>query len=351
MISIVIPTKNEENNILPLFKEIKKFLKKDFEIILADSNSQDKTKETALLVSKKLKIKFRYFNTKNKDLSNSAVYGFKKARGKYIVLMDADLQHPPSLILKMLKEIKKNNADVIIASRFLKKSKIKFSWHRRFIARLFRLFISFFIPKIKIKDPATGFFLFKSKIIKKVKLKPKGFRTLIELLLKTKTRKVIEIPFIFQDRKKDKSKLGIKQAITDFSYLLKCWKSEKEHIKFIKFAIVGLSGVIVNQGLLWVLTEFGNLYYLFSGLIAIEISILSNFVLNDIWSFRKQRRGSFLKRMCRFNIARILTLIVNFIILWIFTLFGLSYLISNLIGIAIATLLAYFLSIQWVWKS
>ncbi len=216
MLSIVIPTKNEENNISILLKSIKKTLKKDFEVIIVDSNSKDHTKKLAEEAAKKLKIRLKSYNTGKFDLSNSAIYGFKKASGELICLIDGDLQHPPELIPKMLSTLKKESADLVVASRFLKESKIK-SFHRRLIAKVFRLFIRFFIPSIRIKDPATGFFLFKKKIIKDVNLKPHGFRTLIEILLKAKYRKVIEIPLVFQSRKGDKSKVNINQIKSIFS--------------------------------------------------------------------------------------------------------------------------------------
>ena len=123
--------------------------------------------------------------------------------------------------------------------------------------------------------------------------------------------------------------------------------------QFIAFCIVGASGVIVNEGILFILTEYFGLFYLLSSIFAIIISINTNFILNDLWTFRRLRKRSnksYFGRLISWNCARILTAIINFLILAGLTSIGLHYLISNLIGVVVATGLAYFLSIKYVWK-
>jgi len=123
--------------------------------------------------------------------------------------------------------------------------------------------------------------------------------------------------------------------------------------RFIKFGIVGFSGVIVNEGLLFLLTEIAGFFYLFSSIIAIEASMINNFLLNDSWTFkdrRKKGKKSFFYRFFNWHIARGLTLLVNFFILWILTNLGLHYLISNLVGIVVATALGYIVSLKYIWQ-
>ena len=122
--------------------------------------------------------------------------------------------------------------------------------------------------------------------------------------------------------------------------------------RFAKFCIVGFSGVIVNLGILYLLKQVGFFYL--ASVIAIEASILTNFLLNDTWTFQDKRRPgkkSFLYRLIKWNIARGGTsLIVNFGIFTLLTSIGVNYLVSQFIGIVFATLLAYVLSLVWVWK-
>jgi len=120
-------------------------------------------------------------------------------------------------------------------------------------------------------------------------------------------------------------------------------------IRFIKFNIVGLTGVFVNEGILMLLTSLG-LYYIYSSIVAIEISIISNFLLNDIWTFKDRRSGHILKRLVKFNILMLVGLVINLLILYVLTdLASLHYTISNLFGIAIASIARYLMSIKWAW--
>ncbi|MBD3354965.1 glycosyltransferase [Candidatus Woesearchaeota archaeon] len=351
-ISIIVPTFNEAENIERLFLIFKKISKKlgDYEIIIADSSSKDNTKEKAEEKAKEMDLNVKTVNCGDRDLSNSVVYALEKAKGDIIGIMDADLQHPPEMIPKMADKLKEN--DIVIASRFVKGSEIRFGLKRLFISKVYRLLSYLFVPKVfRIKDPASGFFVFKRKILKNVKLNPIGFKILLEILAKADYKDVEETGFKFRGRKKGESNFNLKQSILAFKHLLRLYMSEKEHFRFLKFCIVGGSGIIVNEGLLFLLTEFFGLYYLFSGIFSIEASILTNFFLNNIWTFKDKKKGSMLKKLGKFNLARIFGLAINFGILWGLTYAGMHYLLSNLVGIIIATVFTYISSIWWVWEN
>ncbi len=118
---------------------------------------------------------------------------------------------------------------------------------------------------------------------------------------------------------------------------------------FIKFNIVGLSGVLVNEGVLLLLT-FAGAYYVYASAIAIELSIVSNFIFNDLWTFRDRRHGRVAVRMLRFNGLMIIGLAVNLAILYGGTEYlSVNYGVSNLVGIAGAFLVRYWLSVRYAW--
>jgi dolichol-phosphate mannosyltransferase len=120
-------------------------------------------------------------------------------------------------------------------------------------------------------------------------------------------------------------------------------------LHFIKFNIVGLVGVLVNEGLLLLLVSRG-FYYVYASAIAIEVSIISNFVLNDFWTFHDRRHGHIVARMLKFNGLMIIGLLANIAILYASTTYlGIPYAISNLFGIAAAALLRYWLSVEFAW--
>jgi len=119
--------------------------------------------------------------------------------------------------------------------------------------------------------------------------------------------------------------------------------------RFIKFNLVGLTGVLVNEGLL-VLLVSGGVYYIYASAVAIEVSIISNFVLNDLWTFRDRRHGHAAMRMLKFNGLMLVGLAVNLAILYLGTDFmSINYAVSNLVGIAVAFLVRYWLSVKYAW--
>jgi dolichol-phosphate mannosyltransferase len=122
--------------------------------------------------------------------------------------------------------------------------------------------------------------------------------------------------------------------------------------RFLKFAIVGGSGVIVNMGLLFILSEFFHIHYIISSIIAIETSIILNFVLNDIWTWADRAKKTFIQRFIQYHIAvGVTAILVNWILLIFLTeIVGLYYLVSNLIGIGAGTLANYVINDLWTFN-
>ncbi len=118
---------------------------------------------------------------------------------------------------------------------------------------------------------------------------------------------------------------------------------------FLKFNVVGLSGVAVNEGIFILLRSLG-IYYLYASAIAVETSIISNFFLNDVWTFRDRRSGSIVVRMVKFNALMIVGLAAQLAIVYGVTEYlGVDSTLSNLVGIGGAFILRYFLSIRYAW--
>jgi dolichol-phosphate mannosyltransferase len=118
---------------------------------------------------------------------------------------------------------------------------------------------------------------------------------------------------------------------------------------FIKFGVVGAIGVVVNEGVLYLFQSAG-VYYLIAGAAAIEISILSNFVLNDLWTFKDRRSGNAASRLVKFNLLMLAGLALNLAVLYAgVDYLGITVLVANLLGIAAAFFLRYALSVKYAW--
>jgi dolichol-phosphate mannosyltransferase len=123
--------------------------------------------------------------------------------------------------------------------------------------------------------------------------------------------------------------------------------------RLIKFGIVGASGVVVNVGGLYLFTEFARIPYFVASVIAIELSILSNFTINFLWTWRdRSQEGRLWEKIVRYHIGAGATAVLgNYLILIALTeFFGMHYMISNLIGIAVGTVSNYLINDLWTFK-
>ncbi len=354
-ISIVIPTYNEKDNIRPLAEGIAGALDgQDYEVVIVDDNSHDGTAELALLLSERYNIKV-IKRIGKRGLASAIVDGIAEAKGDVIAVMDADLQHPPEVLTQMVKEID-NGAELVVASRYVTGGSSE-GWGltRKVISKGATLLAHLFLPQTRcVKDPMSGFFAFRRYIISGKDLKPVGYKILLEILVLGKYQKVAEVPYSFKLRSHGKSKLGLRQEVDYLRHIFDLMRRSGELDRFIKFCLVGLSGVGVNLGLTWALTEFIGLHYVVSNAIGIETSIISNFLLNNFFTFPDRNSPgiiAFLGRLGKFNLASFVGAGINLGSTWLFTdMLGLYYLISNIIGIVLATLWNYLANNWWTWS-
>jgi len=187
------------------------------------------------------------------------------------------------------------------------------------------------------------------------------FRMLFEILGKGHWKTVKEIPYIFGVREKGVSKLTAKTVI---DFLKQLWglftfslthpdtHGYKELKRLATFMAVGISGVLVNLGMLYVVTEWVGLSYLWSGLIGVEVSILSNFTLNDLITFRDITHKNFTvtERLITYHLITIMSSAISFSILVTLTsLFGVWYILSGFIGLMVAFIWNFALNRETTW--
>ena len=211
-LSIVVPALDEEKNIKPLTLKIIKVLKKTkFEIIIVDDNSTDQSKKILLTLSKKYKFFKPIFRKKDRDLTQSCFDGINKSKYQNILILDADLQHDPKYIPKMLNELN-NGKDIVIGARKLLSEKNKGLSETRRFASIFLIFL-FKVFNIQTKDPMSGFFLFKKNIYfeNKERFFGKGFKILADFLINSKAKlKTKDITINFNRRYESESKMNLR---------------------------------------------------------------------------------------------------------------------------------------------
>ena len=286
-LSLIIPTYNERENIQKLLLALEDNLSRskiNSEIIVVDDNSPDGTGR----VLEELKTKYQNLQVIHRKgklgLSSAVIEGFQIAQGEILGVMDADLSHPIEKISEMYQAIK--NADLVIGSRYVKNGRIEgWNLYRKILSKGATLLARVFV---NIKDPMSGFFMIRRNLVANEEINSKGFKILLELLIKTNCKNVIEIPITFINRTEGKSKAGIKEIVFFLKNLIGYLPYKKEvFLQFLKFALVGLTGTFINLIILYVLTEYFGIYYMVSAIIAIGTTLITNFIGNKIWTFKK----------------------------------------------------------------
>jgi dolichol-phosphate mannosyltransferase len=147
-------------------------------------------------------------------LGSAFIDGTKIASGDIFVLMDSDLSHDSKDLPKLLNKISQG-WDMIIGSKYVSGGRTQDRPLRIFASKIF-CFLSSFILLVDIKDSASGLFAIKKNVLNKIKLRPIGFKVMIETAFKAKKlgSKIIEVPITFHKRKYGKQKSGLKEAFT-----------------------------------------------------------------------------------------------------------------------------------------
>lgn len=222
MISIIIPTYNEADNLEPLVSKIHRILEDvniDYEIIVVDDNSPDNTAQLAHILSESYPIKVNV-RKKDRGLSKSVVAGFNLAKGEICVVMDADLSHPAEKIPHMMRPILENRCDVTVGSRYMQGGGFEnLPFHRKMTSR-----IAGYMAKgiTSLSDPTSGFMAIRKSMIDQIDIDPLGWKIVLEVVVKAEPR-IKEIPILFSERKKGKSKLGIKAQLEYIHHLGKLY--------------------------------------------------------------------------------------------------------------------------------
>lgn len=360
--SLIIPTYNECKNVKTIVEKLSHLLDSsipgDYELIVVDDDSPDRTWEVALSLTAdypQLRVMRREHE---RGLSTAVIRGWQAARGEVLGVIDADLQHPPETLLQLLSEIQRG-ADLAAASRHVAEGGVSdWSVIRRFLSRGAQTVGLIILPGVvgRVSDPMSGYFMVRRRCIAGQTLNPAGYKILIEVLGRGNIRWIGEVGYVFQERQEGESKVTWKQYIEYLRHLLRLRFARWPMGKFLRFGIVGFSGVFVNMGVLYVLRDILNWELTRSLIVAAEWAIISNFVWNDFWTFgeiskRQPGNRQRLRRLLKFNTICLMGLILNVLLVNVlFNVFGMNEYLANLIAIAVVTLWNFWINLKLSWR-
>lgn len=359
---IVLPTFNESENIkilLPLiFREADRIPSHELHVLVVDDNSPDGTADTV----RELMDRFpnlHLLGGEKRGLGEAykrgMAHALKNLAPDLILQMDADLQHSPKLI-PLFVNLAENGFSLVIGSRFiLGGSTPDFSFKRKMLSRVGNGMLRFLGGMPPIRDCTSGFRCIKAALLGKCdlsQLSTRGYSFQSSLLFELirNGARVIEVPITFADRRIGESKLSLDDQV---EFLLNVFRIRfRKSEEFIKFLLVGASGVAVNLGFYVLFSRAMGIPLEVASPLAIEISIISNFLLNSVFTFGKRSPVNGLKkRFLHFHLVAGAAGLVNYsILLLLVKSFGLWDIAANLAGIACATLVNYFLNSRWTWK-
>jgi dolichol-phosphate mannosyltransferase len=364
-LSLVIPTYNEAKNVGELVRHLTALLEEplhgEYELILVDDDSPDRTWELAQSMTAtypRLRVVRRQGE---RGLSTAVIRGWQAARGEVLAVIDADLQHPPEVTLALWNEMARG-ADLAVASRHVEGGGVS-NWSavRRVLSRGAQLFGLMLLPGVvgRVTDPMSGYFMVRRTAIAGAAMHPLGYKILIEVLGRGNIQWIAEVPYVFRERVQGESKVTWRLYVEYLRHLLRLRLSRLPIERFIRFAVVGSSGVVIDMGLLYLLSDPHMLAWGLTRakLVAAEAAIVNNFIWNDAWTFGDmvKDQSGFRARFVRFLKFQIICtsgLVLNTILLNLqFNLLGINRYVANAVAIGVVTGWNFWLNMKLSWRA
>lgn len=286
-VSIILPTYNEADNIRNMIVNVSRVLDDNGikgEIIIVDDDSADGTAVIAENLSDKYPVRTN-IRKNSRGLATAVIKGFELARGDVCLVMDADLSHPVEKVPDMVYPILRGDCDMTVGCRYIAGGGCE-EWPllRKITSKGAGLLAK---GLTRLSDPTSGFMAVKKSLVTDAKLDPIGWKIVLETVVKLRPR-YIEIPIVFADRQQGESKLNFEAQL---DYLRHLWRlycyQYSSLIQFVKFCMVGLSGLAIDTFALVILVELLTFDPRFAAVFAFLLAVSWNYGFNRIWTFNR----------------------------------------------------------------
>lgn len=353
MLSIVIPTYNEKSNVHLLMEQIKTALAgiTEHEVLFVD-DSDDETPQILNELNRVYRNMSYIHRMKEKGLASAVVCGFGMARGDVLAVMDADLQHPPQLLADMYRAIE-GGADIVIPSRFIEGGGDEgLSPVRKFTSLAARLAGKMLLKSLcKVSDPTGGFFMLRREVINVEKLRPVGWKILMEVLVMGTYTRVTEVPYSFGKRHADESKISVKATLQYVAHIFSLIARSERERRFYLFLLVGLSGMLIDMLIYRFVSSAWLLHSNTAATISAVCALLSNYMLNRNLTWKSSKKHSRAEvQFFRYACACSTGLLTENLVVYLLRFTTVSDVAANFLRILASGLPIYFLSDKWVFK-
>lgn len=346
-LSLVIPTFNEQDNVEALVSQLEVALGAlDAELIFVDDSTDDTPQRIRDVAgATTLPIRLLHRDVPIGGLSGAVVAGLRAATGTWAVVMDGDLQHPPTVVPELVRA--QSDCDVVVASRYVPGGGAGglSSALRHGISRGSTVLVRALFPRRlrECTDPMSGFYAVRLAALDLDALRPQGYKILLETLVRTPLR-VREVPFTFGSRVAGQSKAGVREGMAFLRQLLALRVPAP-----VVFALVGASGIVPNLAVVAALPQLGVSVVVASA-VAIQVALAWNFVGTELLVFRDRRVGQLWHRAARFwAVGNVDLLRLPFVALLVHAI-GMGGVSANAITLAAAFLIRYQLTSRLVYR-
>ncbi len=289
-LSVILPTYNEAENLPILLDRLTDLLADlDYEIVVVDDNSPDGTWAIAEEWAGRSRRIRSIRRVTDRGLSSAVMAGMEVARGRVLAVMDSDLQHDEAALIDVVSPVLDGEADVSLGSREVDGGSYgEWGRWRRFVswggAQLAKRLLG-----VPVSDPMSGFFAVSRERYVAVsdQVNPRGFKILLEFLARGGRPTVAEVGYGFRDRMHGETKLSSGVIGAYLVALIDLVVGRVVSATFTAYALVGLLGATVRFSTLLLATAAGLSW---AALLAFQLSVLSNYVFNNAFTFAGQRR-------------------------------------------------------------
>ncbi|KKQ95795.1 MAG: Glycosyl transferase family 2 [Candidatus Woesebacteria bacterium GW2011_GWB1_43_14] len=330
---VIMPTFNEAKNIGGMIeklvdKEFPKIKNAQMHLLVVNDLSKGKDDGTGDIVRQAIKSRknIHILEDEKRGLGWAYIRGMKYAvktlHADAVMEMDADGQHPPEFVAPMVQSFL-DGADYAIGSRYIPGGSVPKEWpvFRRAVSFFGNLFIRVVLLKPRLHDLTTGFRLTRVEgVLDKIDLdklmEPSRFAYKVDLLYQSvkSAKKVVEVPLEFRPRVEEASKFSTKEMISTFKVAIILGIKDKQ--KFFKFGTVGFIGYIVNALGIYFFARLGWAEWMIWA-VATELAIISNFTLNNIWTFKAEKITGFIRlinKFVQFNLTSTGALVIQTVV-------------------------------------
>jgi len=297
VLSVVVPTFNERDNVRKLFGKLETALKGiAWEVVYVDDNSPDGTWEVVRELARQDSRVRCIRRIGRRGLSGACIEGILASCAPYTAVMDADLQHDETQLPKMLSLLQSGAAELVIGSRYIEGGSADSFNKQRASASALATEVAKRVLAVEVADPMSGFFMIRRDRFEQLapQLSTQGFKILLDVIATAHGKlKTVEVPYTFGSRLHGESKLDSMVALDFLGLVLAKLTNDVVSLRFLLFAMVGGTGLFVHLGTLYLaLNVFGFPFPEAQGLGAF-VAMSSNFILNNFLTYRDQRLKGF----------------------------------------------------------